>query len=127
MTPAVKKKRTDIESDGQPLSDNPFAGLAGGLPADLPQQERPPEPVGPAPSRPAFRVAKSRKGNWPLALERRPGGKSVTVLRNVTGDTKGLLKTLQKRCAAGGVLRGETIELQGDHREAVKDFLNEGL
>jgi translation initiation factor 1 (eIF-1/SUI1) len=127
MLTAMKKKRIDIQNDGQPLTDNPFAGLAGSVPADLPQQEPPAEATAPASSGPSYRVAKSRKGNWPLALERRPGGKSVTVLRNVSGDAKALLKTLQKRCATGGVLREDAIELQGDHREAVEKFLNEGM
>ena len=72
-----------------------------------------------------FRVGKTRKGGWPVSLEKRPAGKVVTVIRNVTGDAERLLSVLKKRCGAGGVVREGSVEVQGDHRTKVEAFFTE--
>jgi translation initiation factor 1 (eIF-1/SUI1) len=126
--PAImsKKKRIDIDSDSGGLTSNPFAGLAGNLPADLPEglseTPVPDEKEGRAtPS--AYSVGKTRKRGYPITLERRAKGKLATVIGNVSGDAALLLKDLKKRCGAGGVVREGTVELQGDHRKALEDIL----
>ena len=57
------------------------------------------------------------------------GGKTVTVLKGFVGmsgdELKTLAKQLQKRCGAGGTVKDDTIELQGDHRETVMRVLAE--
>lgn len=81
----------------------------------------------PALSKPAapFRVARTRKGGYPISVERRAAGKTVTVVRNVSGDTEALLTMLKKRCAAGGKAFEDSVEVQGDHRDKVEAFLRE--
>ncbi len=49
-------------------------------------------------------------------------GKGVTVITGVPLDTaalKDLAKQLKAKCGAGGTVKSDTIEIQGDHREAV--------
>lgn len=58
-------------------------------------------------------------------MERRAAGKSVTIVRNLSGDTEGLLALLKKHCAAGGKAFADSIEIQGDHRAKVEAFLRE--
>ncbi|GMU57913.1 MAG: hypothetical protein AMXMBFR33_70590 [Candidatus Xenobia bacterium] len=56
------------------------------------------------------------------------GGKAVTVLFELPLDEAGLkelLKTLKTRCGTGGALKGQTLEIQGDHREAIEKLLGE--
>ena len=50
-------------------------------------------------------------------------GKTVIVIRNLKGDLNGLKKELQKHCGAGGSLKNNEIEIQGDHREKIAAFL----
>ncbi len=38
-------------------------------------------------------------------------------------DLKELAKKLKDMCACGGTVKGNTIELQGDHRKKVVDIL----
>ena len=55
------------------------------------------------------------------------GGKTVTVIYNFpegTGDYfKKLTKKLKRVCGSGGTFKADSIEVQGDHREAIKSFL----
>lgn len=52
----------------------------------------------------------------------------VVVLTNVDGDVSALLSALQKSLGTGGVCRGNSIEIQGEHHlEKIKKFcLNSG-
>jgi translation initiation factor 1 (eIF-1/SUI1) len=126
-----KKQRIDLSGDSAPLSDNPFTGLKtipGIVLADAPTQEAPKPAIQKEPSepKPLFRVARTRKGGYPIFLEKRSAGKTVTVIRNVTGDADGLLRFLRKKCGAGGVVRDGEVELQGDHRAKVEALLKDG-
>jgi translation initiation factor 1 len=50
------------------------------------------------------------------------GGKTVTVIKDLQltpEDMKALAKQLKKSVGAGGAVKGETIEIQGDNRDAV--------
>lgn len=117
----MAKKRIDTAAPRTALTDNPFAQLGGDRPAA--EAAPPPAPKAPPVKAPAYRVAKTRKGGWPLSIEKRSGGKIATIIGQVEGDGEALLTLLKKRCAAGGVFRDGRIELQGDQREKVERFL----
>jgi translation initiation factor 1 len=51
------------------------------------------------------------------------GGKTVTVIANLGGDSKTWQKELQKLCSAGGSIKEGSIEIQGDHRDKISAFL----
>ena len=55
------------------------------------------------------------------------GGKQVTVMREFNLTEKDLIKLgkqLKKACGSGGTVKdGGVIEIQGDHRERVANFL----
>ena len=70
-----------------------------------------------------FTVKRTKKGKLPISYENRAKGKKVTVIGNVTGDPTILLQELKKKIGAGGVVRGESVELQGDHQAVVENFL----
>jgi translation initiation factor 1 len=60
-----------------------------------------------------------------LRLEKRCG-KSVTVVAGLVlaeAELRDLLKELKARCGAGGTVKDGDLEIQGDQREAVRDFL----
>jgi translation initiation factor 1 len=60
-----------------------------------------------------------------LRLEKRRG-KPVTVANGAewpTDTLRELLKELKSLCATGGALKGQEIELQGDHRERLRELL----
>lgn len=82
----------------------------------LKQEETSKETVG-------FSVKRTKKGKLPISYENRAKGKKVTVISNVTGDPAILLHELKKKIGAGGVVRGETVEIQGDHQIVVEKFL----
>lgn len=70
-----------------------------------------------------FSVKRTKKGKLPISYENRAKGKKVTVISNVTGDCGILLQELKKKIGAGGVVRGDTVEIQGDHQVVVEKFL----
>ncbi len=123
-----KKERLDVQGETKPLTDNPFAQLAQQIPDDLPKQNQPkPAAEVHAEILPAYQIGRTKKGGFPVSLEKRASGKKVTVLRNVTGDIQGLLKTLKKHCGAGGIVRDDTLEIQGDQRERIETFLKQDV
>ncbi len=124
-----RKTRIDTSGETSPLTDNPFAGLDG-IKTDLPtgpeREESAVEEEALA-AGPRVHVTRTRKGGFPVFLEKRPGGKNVTVIRNISGDAEALLRTLRKRLGAGGAIREDAIEIQGDHRDKVIEILRAGL
>ncbi|RUO55000.1 stress response translation initiation inhibitor YciH [Pseudidiomarina halophila] len=55
-------------------------------------------------------------------------GKGVTVILDLPEDPKLLAdyaKQLRKMCGVGGSVKNQTIELQGDQRDASKAFLEQ--
>src|SRR5260370_21089789 len=63
------------------------------------------------------------KKNVKLAVEKRKKGKVVTVIRGLSArddDLSALLSQLKNKCGAGGTLDGDTLELQGDHRDPLR-------
>lgn len=53
------------------------------------------------------------------------GGKTVTIVSNLKGNLKQLQKELQKYCGTGGTLKNNQIEIQGDQRNKITDYLNQ--
>ena len=54
------------------------------------------------------------------------GGKTVTVLDGFTRRTEeleDLASQMKKACGAGGTVRGSLIEIQGDCRQSLAQFL----
>ena len=119
----MSDKRTQAHGadSGAAPEDNPFAQLVGRFPEGAVPLENP----SAAKATPSFRVARTKKGGYPVSLERRPGGKSMTIIRNVSGDTDALLHVLKKRCAAGGKAFEDWVEVQGDQCEKVTALLKE--
>lgn len=74
-----------------------------------------------------FSVRATKKGGVPVVVESRKHHR-VVVLSNVEGDVTTLLSALQKLLGTGGVCRGNSIEIQGEHHlEKIKKFcLNSG-
>ena len=55
-------------------------------------------------------------------------GKWVTVVRGLdanASDLPALLKQFKQQCSAGGGLRDDGFELQGDHRDAIVNALKQ--
>jgi len=61
-------------------------------------------------------ITRDRKGR---------GGKTVTVISNLSGDMKSLQKELQKKCASGGALKKDSMEIQGDHINKIRSILED--
>lgn len=54
------------------------------------------------------------------------GGKTVTVLYGVPGsqgEREDLLKTLKQQCGCGGSMKGSFLEIQGDQRDKILEYL----
>ena len=96
--------------------DNPVnCETCGELDSDCTCPPPPPEPVAP------------EKQLLRLGVEKRKRGKTVTVIRDLaeTNDHSDLLTKLKNHCGAGGTIKENTIELQGDHSTRVRAFLTE--
>lgn len=62
-----------------------------------------------------------------LRRERRPGGREIVVLEGFPADVdvEALARDLKRKCGTGGTVKGRTIEIQGDHRDAIQTALTE--
>lgn len=61
-----------------------------------------------------------------LSVEKRKKGKTVTVVRGLPtedNDLSDLLKVLKSACGAGGTLKDEELEIQGNNLERVREEL----
>ena len=118
----MKDKKVPANSsntDGA-VDSNPFSQLLGKFPKGSAVAA---DKFSPVKSALSFRVGRTKKGGYPIFLEKRSAGKTVTVVRNVSGDTEALLALLKKRCAAGGKAFEDWVEVQGDHIEKVQLML----
>jgi len=87
-----------------------FASLCGGLPPELCEQ-----------------LVKEQQV-IKIRLEKRKFGKEVTIIEGIDEkdvDIKKLASQLKSRLATGGTAKDGRIELQGDHRSALKEILVE--
>ncbi len=63
-----------------------------------------------------------------LNVEKRKRGKVVTVVRGLPADGNdlpGLLGRLKAACGAGGTIKEDELEIQGDHQERLRGLLAE--
>ncbi len=95
-----------------------------------PEPEPRPKPPTQPPANPAAAVP-SRQNNVPVRvwLEKAGrGGKTVSVIKGVMSAPAGkeaLVKLLKTRLGTGGAVKGDDVEIQGDHREKIVAILNE--
>ena len=81
----------------------------------------------PVPTPPPPRLAPAKQ-TARVAVEKRKKGKQVTVVRGlpaVGNDLPELLTRLKTCCGAGGTVKDETLEIQGNHVERVRKTLQE--
>lgn len=70
-------------------------------------------------------IAKERQ-KIKISVEDKRYGKHMTIIKGIDTtkiDVRTLLKKLKSKLACGGTYKNDQIELQGDHRERVKDLL----
>lgn len=59
-----------------------------------------------------------------ITTEKKKFGKLITVISGFQGvDMKTLAKSLKQEMACGGTVKGNTVELQGDHTKTAKKAL----
>jgi len=103
---------------------NPFAALAGlpGVPAPVA-----PAPASVPPAQASAPAAEPRIARAVVRLERSGrGGKEVTVIEQLTLNAKereSWLKALKAGLGCGGVIEGDALVLQGDHRKRLPPLL----
>ena len=63
-----------------------------------------------------------------LAVEKRKRGKQMTVVRGLAAadnDLPALLTQLKTQCGAGGTLKDDSIEIQGNHLQRIQQVLKQ--
>ncbi|HEX17212.1 MAG TPA: stress response translation initiation inhibitor YciH [Thermoplasmatales archaeon] len=61
-----------------------------------------------------------------IKIDKRRYGKTMTIIEGIdekTENMKSLVSKLKSICASGGTVKDGRIELQGDHRNKVKEYL----
>lgn len=87
----------------------------------------PPGPADPVPA-PAAAAPKQRSETIKMRREKRGGGRELVILEGFPKggfDLDALARDLKRRLGTGGAVKGFTIELQGDHRDALEIALRE--
>ena len=83
------------------------------------------EEVCKCPPAPAPKLAPSKQ-TARLSVEKRKKGKTVTVVRGlaaVGNELPELLKKLKSACGAGGTVKDDELEIQGNNLDRVRDEL----
>jgi translation initiation factor 1 len=118
------KEKKRIPTSGEPIPwASPFAALKN---IDLPLASEVP-PGASMSNAPAITLKKNRGRVDIIRQTAHRGGKTVTVVTGFTGigmaEKETLAKEMQKVCGAGGTVKEEQIQIQGDQREAVARIL----
>jgi len=125
-----RNKGSKATSEGESLTPDPFAALAGlgNLPAG-PEGSQDSAPILPAKTSQRGQKNTNRGRVDIVRQTAHRGGKGVTVARNFTGiglaEKQELAKKMQKACGVGGTVKDGCIEIQGDKREEMKRILTE--
>ena len=75
------------------------------------------QPASPSAKDTIVRIGRETKGRK---------GKEVTVIIGIrlnAGDLQQLTKRIKRHCGAGGTIKNSIIEIQGEHRDSLVDFL----
>lgn len=72
-----------------------------------------------------FKIMRTKKGGFPIYIEKRAKGKKVTVVKQVTGNQKLLLQKLKTKFGTGGLIKGNEVEIQGDFDSKLQKYLQE--
>lgn len=98
-----------------------YSSDGGRVREDPPQRKRTARPAKSGPAAPpadgVVRIQRTKQGR---------GGKTVTLITGLPGsddDLDALLKALKQLCGAGGARDGRHLEIQGDHRERIRERL----
>ncbi|MDP8050832.1 stress response translation initiation inhibitor YciH [Pasteurella atlantica] len=81
--------------------------------------------------KPQKEQVQSPKGDGIVRIQRQTSGrkgKGVCVISGLDLEDKALThlaKELKKRCGSGGSIKNGTIEIQGDKRDIIKQFLEQ--
>lgn len=69
-------------------------------------------------------IAKSEQ-HVKVITEKRRYGKPITLVTGISKnlDIKAIAKTLKEKLACGGTIKGDIIELQGNHQKLVRPLL----
>lgn len=105
--------------EGTPWDQPPRCDRCGQLEADCgcPPQAAPP----PARTAPEKQTAR-------LVMEKRPGGRWMTIVRGLPAaenDLPALLTRLKAACGAGGAVKDDVLEIQGRHLDSVRQLLSQ--
>lgn len=118
MSKRKHKQRKKLEIDKlEELTQNPFASLGARYGIEASPEDAAPVEAG--------EEELSSDVSLLVRKEKRAKGKLVTAIFHHEGDHKQLLKRLKGLLGAGGSVKDDVIELQGDHVERVKQWLGE--
>ena len=62
---------------------------------------------------------RAQPGRKPAQVSTGPALPKDGVVRGLDGDLASLASDLKRHCGSGGSVKGDAIEIQGDHREKV--------
>lgn len=71
----------------------------------------------------ACREISKEQARVTIRTEKRRYGKNVTIIKGTESDSKELSKRLKSKLACGGTAKNGAVELQGDHKNKVRDIL----
>ncbi len=60
-----------------------------------------------------------------IYTEKRRFGKNMTIIEGIKENPKKVASFLKSKLACGGTFKNDRIELQGDHKKKVKEYLIE--
>ena len=102
--------------EGTPLDRPPRCERCGELEEECPCPPLPPPRIPP------------QRQTARLSVEKRKKGKTVTVVRGLAdegNDLPELLTVLKARCGAGGTVKDDVLEIQGNHLDRIRSLLGE--
>src|SRR5262245_46308452 len=102
--------------EGTPFDRPPRCDRCGALEAECTCPPPPPERIPP------------EQQTARVSVEKRKKGKVVTIVRDLPAegnDLPDLLTQLKTQCGAGGTIKEQSLEIQGEHLDRVRQVLTE--
>lgn len=69
------------------------------------------------------RIIEREEEKIKIYIEKRKFGKPITIIEGIRENAKDIVSKLKTKLACGGTFKNNHIELQGDHRNKLKDLL----